>query len=81
MKYVSECKCKCTRHLWYVLHRGTIRNTYIVNQQSLHKMTTKMLIVKIVGKETKDFRRANVNIAILKIYISISDICALIDKS
>jgi hypothetical protein len=28
-------------------------------------MTLEMLIVKVVGKKTKDFRRADINIAIL----------------
>lgn len=42
------------------------RNAYIINKQSLDKMTAEMLIVKIVREKTEDFWRADVNIAILQ---------------
>ena len=45
--------------------------TYVINKQSLNKMSAQMLIVKIVSKKTENLWRADVNIAILQIAFSL----------
>ena len=53
------------------------RNTYIIKKQSLDKMASQMLIVKIICEKTEDLWRADINVAILCIDKTkcSSDIC------